>query len=342
MTCIMAGAGAGAYFGMSNHGHADAKIPIFKRASRHCVSGRAKKDLLIKLTNQSNMSRIFSFAMLAILLFAGCRAESQMPAPGATLYTVRDLMGQDAKGTLKQIAEMGYVNIEATNYQDGTFYGMAPTEFKAYLESLGLVPLSVHQGGVTLENADQYIADTKAAGFKYFVIPVPPMGMFKYDMESRTMSMEGTPEEITSILNTLAAKCKAAGLELLYHNHNFEFVPDANGVVLLDYMLENTDPSLVNFQMDLYWVTRAGADPLAYFEKYPGRFKIWHVKDMDEQGRFAPAGTGSIDFKSILAEKEKSGMEYYIVEQDMTFDGMQPMEAIQISYDNLKTLGFRK
>lgn len=292
------------------------------------------------------MSRILSLALLTMVLLplgflSGCASKSEMPAPGATLYTVRDLMDQDAKAVLKQVAELGYVHIEATNYQNGTFYGMAPAEFKSYLESLGLVPLSVHQGGVTLENADRYIADTKAAGFSYFVIPVPPMGMFRFDPETRSMSMEGTPEEITAILNTLAAKCKAAGLELLYHNHNFELVPDANGVVLLDYMLEHTDPELVNFQMDLYWVAKAGADPLAYFEKYPGRFKIWHVKDMDTQGRFAPVGTGTIDFRRILAEKERSGMEYYIVEQDMTFDGMEPMEAIGISYENLKALGFR-
>lgn len=292
------------------------------------------------------MFRIFPLALLTIVLvplgfLLGCTSKSEMPAPGATLYTVRDLMDQDAKAVLKQVAELGYVNIEATNYQNGTFYGMAPAEFKSYLESLGLVPLSVHQGGVTLENADRYIADTKAAGFRYFVIPVPPMGMFRFDPETRTMSMEGTPEEITAILNTLAAKCKAAGLELLYHNHNFELMPDANGVVLLDYMLEQTDPELVNFQLDLYWVAKAGADPLAYFEKYPGRFKIWHVKDMDDQGRFAPVGTGTIDFRRILAEKERSGMEYYIVEQDMTFDGMEPMEAIGISYENLKALEFR-
>ena len=292
------------------------------------------------------MYRMFSLALLTLLLvpagmLSGCQSASKMPAPGATLYTVRDLMDQDAKGVLKQIAEMGYVNIEATNYQDGKFYGMAPTDFKAYLESLGLVPLSVHQGGVTFENSDRYIADTKAAGFKYFVIPVPPMGMFKYNPESRTMSMEGTAEELTAILNTLAAKCKAAGLELLYHNHNFELVPDANGVVSLDYMLEHTDPELVNFQMDLYWVSKAGADPLSYFEKYPGRFKVWHVKDMDAQGRFAPVGTGDIDFRRILSEKDRSGMAYYIVEQDMTFDGMDPMEAIRVSYENLKTLGFR-
>ena len=285
---------------------------------------------------------LLTLFLLPILILTSCKVESQMPDPGATLYTLRDLMGQDAKGVLKQVAEMGYVNIEAVNYQDGKFYGMAPEDFKSYLESLGLVPLSVHQGGVTLENADQYIADTKAAGFKYFVIPVPPMGMFKFDMETRSMSMEGTPEQITDILITLAKKCKAAGLELLYHNHNFELKPDANGVVLMDYMLENTDPELVNFQMDLYWMNNGGADPVAYFDKYPGRFKIWHVKDADTQGRFAPVGTGTIDFKRILAAKEKSGMLYYIVEQDMTFDGMEPMEAIQISYDNLKTLGYRE
>lgn len=285
---------------------------------------------------------VLAIMLLPMAWLTSCNSETEMPAPGATLYTLRDLMDADAKGVLKQVAEMGYVNIEATNYEDGKFYGMTPTEFKSYLASLGLVPLSVHQGGVTLENADQYIADTKAAGFRYFVIPVPPMGMFTFDMETRTMGMNGTPEEITDILITLAKKCKAAGLELLYHNHNFELKPDENGVVLMDYMLENTDPELVNFQMDLYWMNNGGADPVAYFDKYPGRFKIWHVKDADEQGRFAPAGTGTIDFQRILAAKEKSGMEYYIVEQDMTFDGMQPMEAIQISYDNLKTLGFRK
>jgi sugar phosphate isomerase/epimerase len=280
--------------------------------------------------------------LLPITFLSSCNSKSDMPAPGATLYTLRDLMDQDPKAVLKQVADMGYVNIEAVNYQDGKFYGMPPAEFKAYLESLGLVPLSVHQGGVTLENADQYIADTKAAGFKYFVIPVPPMGMFTFDRETMSMGMNGTAEEITDILITLAKKCKAAGLELLYHNHNFELKPDANGVVLLDYMLENTDPELVNFQMDLYWMNNGGADPVAYFDRYPGRFKIWHVKDMDDQGRFAPAGTGKIDFKRILAAREKSGMEYYIVEQDMTFDGMEPMEAIQISYDNLKTLGYRE
>ncbi len=127
---------------------------------------------------------------------------------------------------------------------------------------------------------------------------------------------------------------------MLYHNHDFEFKKNADGIIPIDYLLENCNPELVNFQMDLFWVTKAGADPLVYFEKYPGRFKIWHVKDMDEQGRFSPVGKGTIDFSRILAEKEKSGMLYYMVEQDMTFDGLKPLEAIKISHEGLSQFGF--
>ena len=286
----------------------------------------------------------FKNLVLSLLLgmfFFSCHSQPDAIAPGATLYTVRDLMEDDPRGVLKQLADLGYVNIEATNYSDGKFYGMGPAEFKSYLEQLGLVPLSVHQGGVTLENADQLIADSKAAGFRYFVIPVPPMGHFGFNRETRSMFMSGTVEEVADIINQIGAKCKAAGIKLLYHNHDFELKPNEAGVVPLQYFLEHTDPEVVNFQMDLYWMERAGADPLEYFEKYPGRFKIWHVKDMDSQGRFAPVGTGSIDFKRILAEKEQSGMQYYIVEQDRTFDGQQPMEALKISFENLKEIGFR-
>ena len=286
--------------------------------------------------------RSLSLAVLMLgTLTQSCKKAVDMPAPGATLYTVRNQMAEDPKGTLQDLADMGFVNIEATEYDKGTFYGMRPAEFRDYLSGLGLVPLSVHQGGVTLENADRLIADSKAAGFRYFVIPVPPMGHFQFDPETRTMSMSGTVEEVTAIINEIGEKCRDAGLELLYHNHDFEMQPNERGIIPLQYFLEHTDPEVVNFQMDLYWVTKAGADPLEYFEKYPGRFKIWHVKDMDKQGRFAPVGTGEIDFGRILEGKAQSGMAYYIVEQDMTFDGQEPMEALQISFENLKGIGLQ-
>lgn len=295
--------------------------------------------------------------MLVMAMFFACKetkkeenkiidAEVSIPKEvekygGLALYTVRDDMGENAKETLKSVADAGYVNIEAASYSDGKFYNMPPQEFQAYLNEIGLNPVSTHQGSVTLENADTMMADVKAAGFKYFVIPVPPMGMFEFNVENRTMSMNGTVEELAQILDTLGEKANATGLELLYHNHDFEFKENTNGIVTIDYLLENCNPELVNFQIDLYWVTKAGADPLAYFEKYPGRFKIWHVKDMDDQGRFAPVGKGTIDFQRILDQKEQSGMEYYMVEQDMTFDGLEPLEAIKISHEGLREIGFK-
>ena len=259
---------------------------------------------------------------------------------GLALYTLRDAMAEDAKGTLETVATDGYLNIEAAGYDNGLFYNMTPADFKTFTESINLHPVSTHQGAVTLENADQMIADVKTAGFEYFVVPVPPMGMFTFDAEARTMGMDGTAKELTDILTTLGKKCKEQGLKLLYHNHDFEYKENAEGIVPIEYMLENTDPEFVNFQMDLYWVTKAGADPVAYFEKYPGRFKLWHVKDMDDQGRFAPVGEGTIDFAKILANKDKSGMEYYFVEQDQTFNHT-PLEAIKISHKGLETIGFK-
>ncbi|MGB5667008.1 MAG: sugar phosphate isomerase/epimerase [Maribacter sp.] len=275
---------------------------------------------------------------------AGVSTEPEVVAVekfgGLALYTVRDAMGEDPKETLKAVAVAGYKNIEAASYADGKFYNMSPADFKAFLDEVGLTPVSTHQGSVTLENADQMMADVKAAGFEYFVIPVPPMGLFKFDQATRTMNMTGGAANLAEIVNTLGKKADAAGLKLLYHNHDFEFKKDEKGIVPIDYLLENSDPKYVNFQMDLYWVTKAGADPVAYFEKYPGRFKIWHVKDMDDQGRFAPVGKGKIDFKRILEQKELSGMQYYMVEQDMTFDGLEPLEAIKISHEGLKEIGF--
>jgi sugar phosphate isomerase/epimerase len=289
-----------------------------------------------KLSKQSNLM------LLATILFAVGTLSSyaQDKFGGLALYTLRDDMGTNTKATLQAVSEAGYKNIEAAGYEDGKYYGMTPADFKAMLKEMKLKPISTHQSSITLENAEQQMADAKAAGFKYFVIPVPPMGMFEFNREKMSMGMKGSVQELAEILNTLGEKAKKAGLKLLYHNHDFEFKTNEEGVVPIDYLLENLDPKLVNFQMDIYWVTKAEANPIAYFNKYPGRFKIWHVKDMDAQGRFAPVGQGSINFANILDNKELSGMKYYMVEQDMTFDGLKPMEAIKISHEGLKKFGF--
>ena len=287
--------------------------------------------------SQNYKLKLFTFG-LAILTSAMTLAQNQYG--GLALYTVRDAMGEDAKATLKKVADTGYKNVEAAGYRDGKYYNMTPTDFKKYLDEVNLNPISTHQSDINIDEADTMFADAKAAGFEYFVVPIPPMGMFKYYQETSSMGMEGGAEKLANILTTLGEKCSKAGLKLLYHNHDFEFMKDKDGVVVIDYLLENTDPKHVNFQMDLYWVTKAGADPIAYFKKYPNRFKLWHVKDMDEQGRFAPVGNGTIDFAKILTEKELSGMKYYFVEQDRTFN-MKPLEAIKVSHDALHKIGFK-
>lgn len=266
--------------------------------------------------------------VLSLLIIGTFAANAQQKIGGLALYTVRNNMGEDAKATLTAVAEAGYKNIEAAGYRDGKFYNMAPQDFKRLLKETGLTPISSHQGGVTLENADTMIADVKAVGFKYFVIPVPPMGL------------RDDHEQLATVLAVLGEKCHKAGLKLLYHNHDFEFKKSDDGIVTIDYLLENTDSKYVNFQMDLYWVVKAGKDPLAYFDKYPGRFKMWHVKDMNAEGKFAPVGKGQINFSKILAQKKLSGMKYYMVEQDNTFD-LTPLEAIKISHKGLIDIGFK-
>lgn len=258
---------------------------------------------------------------------------------GLALYTLRDTLAGDPKGVLKKVAKTGYKYIEAAGYKDGKFYGMAPTEFKDYLAEVGLTPISSHHSDATIENVDQIVADLKEAGFQYLVIPIPPMGAFTYDAATQTLGMNQSAEMVMANVNAIAAKCVAGGIKCLYHNHDFEFKAGEDGIVPIDYFLENSDPAVLNFQMDLYWVTKAGADPVAYFDRYPGRFKAWHVKDMDDQGRFAPVGEGNIDFKRILAAREKSGMEFYLVEQDMCFNHTA-LEAIAISHKGLTEIGF--
>lgn len=276
-----------------------------------------------------------------LLAFTSCEGQkSPDKFGGVALYTLREEMQKNPERTLQQVAQLGYAYIEAAGYKNGKFYGMTPIEFKSLLATLKLQPMSSHHSGVTLQNADDMIADVKAAGFTYFVVPIPPMGMFTYDNETGKMGMKGTLEDLAKILNELGQKCHQAGLKLLYHNHDFEFMPNANNIVPIDYLLANVNPKFVDFQMDLYWVTKAGVDPVVYFKKYPGRFKSWHIKDMDTQGRFAPVGMGTINFGKILAQKDLAGMQCYYVEQDKTFDGNTPLNAIATSREGLKKFGF--
>ena len=231
--------------------------------------------------------------------------------------------------TLKMLAETGFKEVEGFGGLFDDLDGL-----KAGLDATGLKMTSSHFGlDMVEDDADKTIAIAKDLGIEKVIVPFLMPG-------DRPTDAAGWAA-FGARLAEAGKPLQDAGLVFGWHNHDFEFKKNADGIVPIDYLLENVDPKLLNFQMDLYWVTKAEANPIAYFNKYPGRFKIWHVKDMDDKGRFAPVGKGTINFKNILDNKKLSGMKYYMVEQDMTFDGLKPLDAIKISHDGIEEIGFK-
>jgi sugar phosphate isomerase/epimerase len=259
---------------------------------------------------------------------------------GLQLYTVRDFMGKDPAGTLKQVAEVGYKAVEGATYTGSQlFYGMGPNDFAKLLKDTGLYMPSAHYRlgeekennadvkGTLLHEWQKAVDDAAAIGVKYMVcayLSLPERGdidHYKY---------------LADTFNKSAEICKKAGIQFCYHNHDFEF--DKQGDIYpYDILLNNTDKDLVKMEVDLYWVTKAGQDPIALFNKHPKRFPLWHVKDMDNtpQKMFTEVGNGVIDFKKIFAEAKTAGMKHFFVEQDKCPGN--PFDSIKKSYSYIST-----
>ncbi|MBD0352812.1 MAG: sugar phosphate isomerase/epimerase [Flavisolibacter sp.] len=258
---------------------------------------------------------------------------------GLQLYTVRDAMQKDPAGTLARVAQIGYNSVEAATYT-GTqkFYGMTAKEFAALLRKNGLIVPSSHYRlgeektngmpvkGTMLYDWDKAVDDAAAVGIKYMVCA--------YLSESERGGLDHY-KYVAEQLNKAAEKCRKAGIQLCYHNHDFEFAPQ-NGKLPYDILLNETDKNLVKIELDLYWATKAGHDPITLFNQHPGRFPLWHVKDMDNTAKkaFTEVGNGVIDFKKIFANAEKSGMKYFFVEQDITPGS--PFDSITKSINYIK------
>lgn len=251
---------------------------------------------------------------------------------GLQLYTVRDQLKEDWDGTLNRLAEIGYNSVEAAGYNlsEGTFYGLSPKAFAQKLDALGM-PL--HSSHTVFENrdAEKVFADAAEAGCQYVVYPFLP--------EEFRKNINGY-KATAAKLNRMGEIANNYGIRFGYHNHAFEF-EKMDGQTGMDVLLEETDFEMVTFELDLYWVTRAGYDPVEYIKKYPGRFELWHVKDMvkTEDMFFAPAGYGRIDFERIFDEKNTAGMKLFFVEQD-SFRTFDPMESVEMSYNYLRKASF--
>ena len=244
------------------------------------------------------------------------------------LYSVRADIKTDFKGTIAKVAAMGFKGIEAAGYSDGKFYGLTPEEFKKEIEANGMSVLSSHAGRSLDENVkntnwdgiwkwwDTAIQAHKAAGMKYLVTASMPKPKTLADLKA-----------YCDYFNQIGEKCNAAGLRFGYHNHDFEFAL-IEGEMMYDYMLKNTDPKKVFFEMDVYWTVRGGQSPVDYFNNYPGRFEILHIKDNKELGQ-----SGMVGFDAIFQNTEKAGVKYLVAEiENYNFP---PLESVSKSLDYL-------
>lgn len=253
---------------------------------------------------------------------------------GLQLYSLRDDFSKDFDSTIKAVAEMGYNQAEAANYNNGKFYGLSPTEYKNKLNSLGIDPISSHTGMIP-GNVDemnsqnvmdwwtQCIAAHKEAGMKYIVTPSMP----------RYKTLDEL-KKACDFFNKIGKMCKEQGIKFGYHNHAAEF-EKIEDKVWYDFMLENTDPNYVFFEMDIYWAVIGEQGPVEYFNRYPGRFKLLHIKDRKELGE-----SGLVDYQAVFNNAKLAGLENIIVEVERY--SFAPKESVKISYDYLSNSPFVK
>jgi sugar phosphate isomerase/epimerase len=258
-------------------------------------------------------------------------AATRLARIGIQLYTVREVFKNDFNGTLDRIGAIGYNEVEFAGYFDHT-----PEQVRAALAHAGLTAPATHVGPDNLGKSwDALVNTAKAVGHEYVIVAWVPEEMRKTLDDWKRIAEQ---------MNQAGTACRAAGLQFAYHNHNFEFAP-IDGRVPYDLLLESTDPGLVKLEMDLFWATFAGADPLAYFARFPGRFPLVHVKDMMPKPTpdatpdkvMVDVGKGSIDWKRIFAKSSVGGIQHYFVEHDQPAD---PLASAKASYDYLHGLDF--
>jgi sugar phosphate isomerase/epimerase len=243
---------------------------------------------------------------------------------GLQLYTVRDLMKADMPGTIAQVSAIGYKEVEFAGY-----FGRTPRQVHEMLEKYHLSSPSTHLPWESFQNWPKVLADSKVIGHKWVTLPWIPEEKRKTTADWKAIAAQ---------FNQVGAQARSAGLRFAYHNHDFELKP-IDGVRPLDILLSETNPKFVDFEMDIYWVVFGGGDPLDYFNRFPHRFALAHVKDSagPPDNKMVDVGQGKIDFRTILAQSEKAGFKHYFVEHDQPAD---PIATIRNSYNHLHVLRF--
>ena len=282
-----------------------------------------KRRDFLKLTGGIALTGLAGKEILSTFL----NDEMKIKEFGLQLYTLRDDMPKDAKGVLKQVAGAGYKLIESYEGPKGMFWGMSNTDFKKYMDDLGMKIVSSH----TDINKDfqKKVNDAAAIGMKYLICP---------SVEAQNTANDY--KKLAAQFNQCGVICKKAGIKFAYHNHDHDF-KTIEGQIAQDIYMQNTDAALVDFEMDIYWVVTAKQDPETWLKKYSHRFKFCHIKDRikgaTERDSSCDLGDGSIDFSKILKTAKANGMQYYIVEQER-YDNTTPLKAIVTDAEYMKKL----
>lgn len=258
---------------------------------------------------------------------ATTEAGTALTTFGLQLYTLRDDLPKDPKGVLKQVSSFGYKQIESYEGKDGMFWGMSNTGFKKYMDELGMTIVSSHCD--INKDFEKKATEAAAIGMKYLICPYkgPQKKLDDFKKFADEFNQKG---EI----------CKKNGIRFAYHNHDYTF-KELEGQLPQDVLMNSTDPSLVDYELDMYWVVAGGQDPETWLKKYKNRFKLCHVKDRTkgatEAADSCTLGEGSIDYAKILKTAKENGMEYYIVEQEK-YAGTTPLKAVEVNAAYMKNI----
>jgi len=298
-------------------------------------------------------TRILLFIVLVSFLFVPSimmaqKNKSQKKEIAIQLYSARERIGShvgnnsgsysaDYTAIFKELAQMGYTSVESAGYHEGLFYGRQPEQFKKDVEAAGLKVLSSHcnkylsddelSSGNFAESMkwwDQCIAAHRAAGMTYIVVPWLDVPKTVKDLKT-----------YCDYYNEIGKRSKAAGMKFGYHNHSQEFRKVEDKVIMMDYMMENTNPEYVFIEMDVYWVVMGQNSPVEYFKKYPGRFTVLHIKDHKEVGQ-----SGMVGFDAIFKNADIAGVKHIVVEMEGHTEGLE--KGLKTSIDYLLNAPFVK
>lgn len=264
-----------------------------------------------------------AFAGVGALILPGFikmpEAAPRLKKVGVQLYSVRKEMMADATGTLNKLGQFGYQEIESAQSEKGNYYGLAPKEIKKILKDQGMTLRSGHTH--IDKNWQRSIDEAAEAGQEYIICSVLP---------SPGQTIENY-QKSADMFNQAGEQCKKSGVMFGYHNHASEY-DTVDGQVLYDVLLDRSQPGLVHMEMDLGWVIAAGKDPLAYFSKYPGRFPLWHLKDMSlTEKKSVEFGKGTVDILGLMKQAKKAGMKYYFIEQEEY--AVNAFESLEYDYN---------